>query len=177
MRLSPDNLDEVLEAIAMTGEAANVNQRTQDLVDDLSNRIDAVLNKTSSLSDEQLTSVFYIVWHDPLQSIGGNTFINSLIKAAGGVNIAAEIEEKYPKMSLETVIGENPQVIIAQIGMGSGLDAPLVYAQTEPLLAEVSARENEKVFGVISDVVGRPGPRIADALEELAEMLHPELFG
>ncbi|MEN8614112.1 cobalamin-binding protein [Dehalogenimonas sp. THU2] len=174
--LSPDNLNEVLEAIEMVGKVANVNEITQPLVDGLTARVNAVTSKTQTLNQSQLTRTFYIVWHEPLQSIGSTSFINSLISVAGGVNIVGEINEKYPKVSPETVLGKDPQVIIAQIGMGSGEDLPLQWAKTEPLLASVSARVNGQVFGVISDVVGRSGPRIVDALEELAKMIHPELF-
>ncbi|MGI2336765.1 MAG: ABC transporter substrate-binding protein [Dehalogenimonas sp.] len=174
--LSPTNLNEVLEAIEMVGKVTNTNEVKQELVTNLSGRIDAVISKISTLSQSQFTRTFYIVWHDPLQTIGSTSFIHSLIGTAGGVNIAGDINEKYPKISLESVIGQDPQVIIAQIGMGSGEDAPLVYAQTEPLLTNLSARENNQVYGVISDVVGRPGPRVVDALEQLAKILHPELF-
>ncbi|MDV2989339.1 MAG: cobalamin-binding protein [Dehalogenimonas sp.] len=174
--VSPNNIDEVMQAMELVGKVSNVNATTGPLVKALRDRIDIVVNKTATLSQSQLTKTFYIVWHDPLQTIGATSFIHSLIGAAGGLNISGDIEEKYPKVSLETVIGYNPQAIIAQIGMGSGEDGPLIYAQTEPLLAGVDARSNGQIYGVISDVVGRPGPRVVDALEQLAKMLHPELF-
>lgn len=174
--LSPEDLNDVLEAIKLVGKTSNVNEISLPLVDELRVRIEAVTSKIQNLSQNQLTRTFYIVWHEPLQSIGNTSFIDSLISAAGGVNIAGEINEKYPKISPETVLGKDPQVIIAQIGMGSGEDLPLQWAKTEPLLANVSARMSGQVFGVNSDIVGRPGPRIVDALEELAKMIHPELF-
>ncbi|ADJ26024.1 periplasmic binding protein [Dehalogenimonas lykanthroporepellens BL-DC-9] len=174
--ISPDDIYEVIQAIELVGKVSNVNHVAQPLVKGFNERIDAVTSKTTTLRQEQRTRTFYIVWHDPLQSIGSTSFIHSLIEAAGGSNIAGDIEEKYPKLSLETVIGKNPQAIIAQIGMGTGEDGPLIYAQTEPLLAQTDARQSGTIFGVISDEVGRPGPRIVDALEELAKRLHPDLF-
>jgi len=80
-------------------------------------------------------------------------------------------------MSLEAVIIANPQIIIASTGHGEGASLPHEFALTEDRLSSVDARLNGQVYDINTDLVGRPGPRMVDALEQLAEMIHPELFG
>jgi len=82
----------------------------------------------------------------------------------------------YADISLEAVLEANPQVIIAGVGMGSGEDLTLQFANTEPRLENVDARINNRVYSIDVDLAGRPGPRIVDALEQFAEFIHPELF-
>jgi iron complex transport system substrate-binding protein len=66
-------------------------------------------------------------------------------------------------------------VIIAGVGMGTGGDAPLEFILDEPRLADVSARVNNRIYSISIDLIGRFGPRIVDALEDLFAYIHPEL--
>jgi iron complex transport system substrate-binding protein len=66
--------------------------------------------------------------------------------------------------------------MIAGVGMGTGADAPLQFALTEPRLRNTDARLNNRVYAIDVDLVGRAGPRIVDALEQFARFTHPELF-
>jgi iron complex transport system substrate-binding protein len=154
----------------VTGSTAQADQ----LVSSMQKRVKAITDKTDKLSADQRPRVLYIVWHDPLKASGRNTFHDELISKAGGTNIISEPD--YPNISLETVVQANPDVILAGVGMGQGMDAPLKFAQEEPRLRDVSARLKNRVAGVDSDVSGRAGPRIVDSLETFARLIHPELF-
>lgn len=175
--ISPDNLEEVISSIELIGKCLNQVEKANSLVDGMQTRIDAVTAKVKNLSDSQKPRVLYIVWHEPLMSVGSTAFITGLITAAGGVSITADSVEAYPTISLETVLGANPQVIVVGTGMGSGADAPLIFMQDEPRLAAIDARINGNIYSINTDLIGRTGPRIVDALEQLAQMLHPEIFG
>jgi iron complex transport system substrate-binding protein len=67
-------------------------------------------------------------------------------------------------------------VIITGAGMGTGENKPLQLALTEPRLADVDARINNRIYAISTDLSGRAGPRIVDGLEKFAESIHPELF-
>jgi iron complex transport system substrate-binding protein len=103
---------------------------------------------------------------------GKGTFITQLIERAGGHNIASDLEG-YPQLSLEQVVAADPAFIIL---------GDVRYGVTPESIAErpgwenLSAVKNGKVFPFNDDLVSRPGPRLVDALEELAKMLRPELF-
>jgi iron complex transport system substrate-binding protein len=173
--LAPKTLDEVLESITLVGKVTGTDKEASELVAEMQTKIKAVIDKTSTLPESERPRVFYIAWHDPLMTAGSDTFEDELVKTAGGVNIAQNLSG-YPVISLETVVAANPQVIIAGVGMGTGADLPLQFAQTEPMLKNTDARLNNRVYGVSTDLSGRAGPRIVDALAQFASMIHPELF-
>ena len=172
--LSPKTIDQVMDSITLVGQITGQVDEAASLVNDMQERINAIKDKTRELSEAQKPRVFYIIWHDPIWTTGANTFADALIQIAGGVNIAGQLEG-YVDISLEAVIAANPQVIIAGVGMGTGEDAPLEYMKTEPRLEGLDARQNNSIYGVNMDIVGRPGPRIVDALEEFFRLIHPEL--
>ncbi len=175
--LDPQTLDEVMEAITLIGKGTGEQEAADQLVAEMSNRIKAVTDKTDNLPEAQRPRAFYVVWHEPLMTVGSDTRIHELIRLAGGINIAQEIGEGYPTMSLEAVIQANPQVIVAGSGMGKGADLPFQFVATESRLKDVAARINNRVYEINTDLIGRPGPRIVEALEQLAKMIHPEIFG
>lgn len=177
LTLDPKTLDEVLESITLLGRATGKQEAAAQLVTEMSNRIKAVTDETANLPEAQRPRVFYVMWHEPLMTVGSDTRIHELIGLAGGINIAQEVGAGYPTMSLEAVIQANPQVIIAGSGMGEGANLPFQFAGSESRLKDVDARINNRVYEINTDLIGRPGPRIVDALEQLAKMIHPEIFG
>ena len=173
--LVPTTLDEVLEAISLVGEITGKTEEAAGLVNDMKERISAVTEKTDGLSPDQRPRVFFITWHDPLMTPGSETRHDELIQMAGGVNIARDLSG-YADISLEAVVKANPEVMIAGVGMGAGEDLPAQFISTEPRLGSTDARRNGRLYEVDTDLEGRPGPRIVDALEEFARFIHPELF-
>ena len=173
--LAPTTLDEVLEAISLVGEITGKAEEAAGLVNDMKERISAVTEKTDDLSPDQRPRVFFITWHDPLMTPGSDTRHDELIQMAGGVNIARDLSG-YADISLEAVVEANPEVMIAGVGMGTGEDLPAQFMRTEPRLGGTDARRNDRLYEIDTDLEGRPGPRIVDALEEFARFIHPELF-
>ncbi|MBA7541930.1 Vitamin B12-binding protein [subsurface metagenome] len=155
--LDPKTLDEVLESITLVGEVTGKGEEASQLVAGMRNRIKAVTAKTDNLPAAQRPTVFYLTWHDPLRTTGSGTRHDELIQKAGGINIARDLFTGYAAISLE--------------------DSPFQYVRTEPRLRNVDARINHRVYKILVDLAGRPGPRIVDGLELLAKYIHPEIFG
>ncbi|MDD5339518.1 MAG: cobalamin-binding protein [Dehalococcoidales bacterium] len=170
----PGNLSEVLDSITLIGQITGQDDEAATLVDSLQAKVDAINAKTSQLTEAQKPRVFYIIWDDPIWTTGVNTFEDALIIAAGGINIADETTG-YSSMTLEAVLDANPQIMIAGVGMGTGMDMPYQFIQNEPRLENTDARKNGNIFSFDMDIISRPGPRIFDALEQLFALIHPEL--
>ena len=170
-----ESFDVVFEAINLVGKCTGTEVIASQLVADMSSRIKTITDITSNLTAAERPGVFYIVWNDPIFAIGGGTLGNTLIEAAGGTNIFQDTTGSFIT-DLETIIDRNPEVILGSSMLGAGGDLPYQFALTDERLSGVDARLNNRVYGINDDIFGRPGPRLVEALEELAALLHPELF-
>jgi iron complex transport system substrate-binding protein len=174
--LTPGSLNDVLDSIKLVGKITGQDKQASELVKDLSARIKEIADKTQNLSPDQRPRVFYVTWHDPLWTAGTGTLSNDVISQAGGQNIASDITGDKT-IDLETVINRDPEVIIVSVGMGTGEDLPWQYIKSESRLKNTQALLNSRVYKIDGDLIHRPGPRIVEALEQIAQFIHPELFG
>jgi ABC-type Fe3+-hydroxamate transport system substrate-binding protein len=102
---------------------------------------------------------------------GIGTFIDDLVREAGGENIAADTGLPYPRLSLEAVLARAPEVIIdTAMRHEEGAD-PALWTRFPSLPAVRDGR----VYGYRAFTALRGGPRLAEAAEEFARMIHPEL--
>jgi iron complex transport system substrate-binding protein len=173
--LDPKSLDGILESISLVGKVTGKEKEASGLVAKMRIKIKSVTDKTDNLLPTQKPRVLYITWHSPLMSAGLGTIQDELIRKAGGVNIAQNLNGQA-SISLEAVVTGNPEVIIAGVGMGTGGDAPFQFARTEPRLTNTDAVRHNRVYAIDVDLAGRSGPRITDALAQFAEFIHPEIF-
>lgn len=176
--LDPTTIDDVLHDITLAGEATGREEEAAKLVQNLTDRIQAVTDKTRAL--EKRPTVAHVIWYDPIWVSGNATFQDEVIEKAGGLN-AFDSVEGWGIVSLEVFITTDPDYIIVNSGTGmtkeEGHDIIYDYFMTEPRMQELSAVRNNHVYIIDADIVSRGGPRIVDALEEVARDLHPDLFG
>jgi len=156
------------------GKATGTETQARRAVEDMETRMATVARLVAGLSAEGRPRVFYVVWHDPLMTAGGDTTQSELIDLAGGRNIFDDLS-KYPTVDLEALLERQPQVIIAGSGHGSAQNSPLEWAKSEPRLKNTETLIQNRVFGIDADIVSRAGPRIVDGLEEMLRLIHPEL--
>jgi iron complex transport system substrate-binding protein len=107
---------------------------------------------------------------------GGTSFGDELIRDAGGTNVFGSDSSNggYPTVGDESIIAANPQVIILTEDPAYGGDPSLVYQRKG--WSVISAVLNHRVYALDPDESQRAGPRLVDALEQLAQLLHPSLF-
>lgn len=173
--VSPKRVASVLENIKMVGKATDAGAAADTVVSDLQKRIDAVTAKVQSVPANRRPKVFYELWHEPLMTAGPGTFIDDLIKLAGGVNVAAGAGKGYPEYSLEMLLAENPDVLINSYGHGKGNPAK-EDIKTRKGWGALNCVKNDRIYTVNADLVNRSGPRIVEGLEAFAKAIHPELF-
>jgi iron complex transport system substrate-binding protein len=162
----PRDINGVIGSIERLGDLLAVSENGRELARALRQRIDILEAQVSSAARPR---VFFMIASSPLMSIGGGTFVDDLIKRAGGISITANEQSEYPQYSLETAIARKPEVIFFQTG--------------EPLesfperLKQTPAYASSRVHQIDDDLLLRPGPRIIDGLEQMARAVHPEIFG
>ena len=109
---------------------------------------------------------------EPLITVGRSSIQGDLIQRAGGTNIADSIDQRYPLFNLEEVLKFQPEVILFT-GMADAASLPrrMYFWQQWKLLPAVKAG---RLHWVEPDLVDRPGPRLVDGLELLANFFHPQ---
>jgi len=117
--------------------------------------------------------VLFQIDFNPLITAGAGTFSDSVITMAGGINIARGLNGKYPGLSIEQVMLQQPEVIIV-----STMDKPTV--QVNPMdywrrWTQIPAVKDGRVYAVDSDLVDRPSPRCLSGVLALVRMLHPDI--
>lgn len=172
--LFPKKVSDVLNNITLIGRATGQEDVAEGLVKDLKARMDAVTDKTGKIPEGKRPRVYYEVWHDPLITAGPDTFVDDLITLAGGINIAGDSKTSYPEISLEVVIQKDPQIFIYSHHGNSRQEIEQIYSRQN--WQDISAIKNKRVYIIDQNLVQRATPRLIDGLEELAKMLHPDLF-
>lgn len=166
--LDPDDLGEVLQGIDLAGRATGAENTANELVENMYGRITQIASKVENV---QKPKVFWVVWYPPLYTAGKGTFVSELIAKAGGINLG-DAGMDWFVYSTETLLEEDPDVII----MGAHGLTPV---DMEPLAGwdDLKAVRENRVYSINPDIASRAGPRLVDALEEIAGYLHPDLFG
>jgi iron complex transport system substrate-binding protein len=161
-------LADVGALIDRIGELTGQTVAAAALRDRLDRRVGAVRRAVAGRSRPR---VLYVLWPDPLLVPGRGTLLGELIGVAGGESVTAGDATEYPRLSLEAAVARRPDVVVVANHGGGG--APVErWSALEAVLAARAAR----VASVDGNLLHRHGPRIADGLEALARLLHPEAF-
>lgn len=172
--LAPETLSDIEIGILMLGEITG-NLQARDVAESMQARITEVTTKIKTIPSEKRLRVFYEVWHEPLTTTTQSTFIGEVLMLAGAANIFGELEGTYPEVSAEQIFEMDPQAIVGPSSHSDQLSAQVI--STRPGWDRLSAVKNGAVYIVDSEAISRAGPRIVDALEAIAAMLYPNLFG
>ncbi|MDR3575361.1 MAG: cobalamin-binding protein [Anaerolineaceae bacterium] len=149
---------------------------------DQAKQLDASLQKRVAAVQTALQNVtskpkvFYeLDGTDPTKpwTAGPDTFIDQLVKIAGGTNVADGMKSGYSQMSLEEVLVQNPDYIL----LGDAIFGTTPeQVSSRAGWSEIAAVKNKQVLAIDDNLFSRPGPRLVDGLETLAKILHPEAF-
>lgn len=171
---NPTKLDEMYGLLRDAGMLTGHSAEAEELITSLQARVDAVKEKVSTSTDQPV--VFYeLDGSDPSKpwTSGAGTFLDQLIQMAGGVNAGSVMTDAWGQLSLEQILVQDPDLIL--LGDANyGTTPEQVIARTG--WQGMKAVKENKIFGFNDDLVSRPGPRMVDGLEELAKLIHPELF-
>jgi iron complex transport system substrate-binding protein len=171
--LQPNTLGEVWQDIARVGEQLGVD--AAPVIQSLQQRVTNCRYQTQGLAN--LPTVGAIEWTDPLM-VAGN-WNPELITIAGGINLFGSLGKHSPYLTWEELTIGDPDVLII---MPCGFDLQRTYQETSqlsqhPQWQNLKAVESQQVY--ITDgnaYFNRPGPRLVDSLEIVAEILHPRQF-
>ncbi len=162
---NPNSLDGVLDNLQKLGDILGTTEKAGQLVPDLKRRIGDIWSKVES---EKKVRVFVQISREPLFTVGKQSFLTTILEKAGAESVTKDVESAYPKLSKETASALNPEVII--LSESDDNKEPNDAFKNSP------AVKNGRIYKVNADLLSRPGPRLVDALEQIAKDLHPEKF-
>jgi len=147
--------DDILKLGSLTGHSVEATKLVQNLRERL--------QKVRSLPRSEVP-VFYEVWHDPMLTAGGPSFITDLIHEAGGRNVFADINVETPHVNVESVIRAKPELIVVPLEERSISDRRTFWERW-------LGKDKVRFAAINPDILHRPGPRLLDGLELLQKTL------
>ena len=169
--LATRTLDDVLKDLRLVGILTGHVDEANELVDELEDRIEAVTSKTQAV--DLVKPRVYLEYY-PYWTYGPGSFGDDLIALAGGINIAENTSSEYPMLTSEFVIAQDPEIIVYTVGYMTTTTADEISSR--PGWDVITAVSEGDIHSMDDNLLSRYGPRILDGLEDLAALLHPDLF-
>ena len=173
--LEPMDLGDVFTDIRAVAAALGRPERAERLNAGLTARLDAIRERSGALGERPVVAC--IEWIDPLMH--AENWVPELVEIAGGRVMLGEAGRHSGYFEFDRMLEADPDVIAV---MPCGFDIPRTAAEMPPLAAqpgwsELSAVRSGRVFLTDGNqYFNRPGPRVVESAEILAELLHPEAF-
>jgi iron complex transport system substrate-binding protein len=164
---NPRTVDGVLHNLVDLGQLTGERKPAETLVRSLHSRLARVRRQVQSKTP---VKTLVVVWDEPLTVAGGRSFIQDVLRCAGGANAAGALAEAYPKLDPERLLLMDPEVIVFPVApVGSNLSR----LESRPGVRQTRAGRGGRVYALNPVGLERSGPRVVLGIEALANLLHP----
>jgi iron complex transport system substrate-binding protein len=167
----PHSVEEMIASVEHLGTALAAGKSAAMLAEDLRGRLADLDRRLAGAAPRR---VLFVVWTDPLISVGRDTFIADALRRAGGRSVV-NTKSEWPHVSLEEIARLQPEVLVFASAHAGDTQRDIGALRTRPGWRNLDAMQHGDIV-VISDAINRPAPRMVDAIEGLARALHPEAF-
>jgi iron complex transport system substrate-binding protein len=151
------SIGEVFDDLRTLGGLLGTEDSANALVAGLEERVKAIGSK-------EPRRVFVQISNEPLFTIGKDSFLTEVVAKAGGESVTKDVPSGYPKLSKETASAMDPDVIILSDSEDN--------REPNAVFKNSNAVKNGRVYRINADIISRPGPRLVDALEQIAGFLN-----
>jgi iron complex transport system substrate-binding protein len=174
--VQPQSINEVTEAIVRVGCATGDPERAQSVVRKMEASIESVHSRVADVPSRP--RVYFGSISAPYFAAGPESFVGRVMKEAGGENIARDGGKTWPTLSIETILQRDPEVVIVgfhePVAGDDARERLLKRLRKDRVWANISAVRTGRVYLIDEDIVHRAGPRIAQAVAEMATLFYPE---
>lgn len=174
--LPSGNLSLILQEIVTVGRLTFTENAANNIVGQLQRQIDEIKTKVAgTTAPKVLVESDYSTPGKPYV-IGGGSFGDELLQDANGINIFHDNTSGggFPQVTDEAIISANPQFIVLTEDPAYGGNVSAVYKRTN--WGSIDALKLRQVYRINSNIIGRPGPRLVQGLQCLAQIIHPDKF-
>lgn len=166
--VKPKKLDDIIATMKTLAMITGKEETAKKTLLKMQTRVAQVDKTVKAIPREDRPKVFYALDQANLWTTGKKTFIDDLIKRAGGINIAGNKKGWY-QYNLEALILHQPEVIIVVRGEKQKEKEVLANWQKYQTLRAV---REKRIYTLDGDILSRPGPRAVDALEKFVKCFH-----
>lgn len=167
------HMAQMFELADRVGELVGRRDGVPALVDGIRRRIEAVRAAVKPFAPPR---VLYVIWPDPLIVPGRDSHLTEMIELAGGRSVTSQEAGGYARFSIEAAVARAPEVIVLADHSSGASTAGRAAPEKWQTLTSVPAIRAGRLYSVDLSVLHRYGPRMADGLETLARLIHPEAF-
>lgn len=165
--VDPSSLKELFQSIEEIADLTNRKKQAKTLIKNIKDVMQRIDMAVSKIPENDRPKVYVEFWHDPIMTIGGDSFINDMIEVAGGINITRDLKRSYSKIDPEVVILRDPNVIILTCHVKNRSWIKERFAKRIGW-GDIDAVKNNRIFQDINpDIILRPGPRVKEGIMEL----------
>lgn len=169
------SFDDAYESMEMIGQATGTEEQATSLVSDMKDDMEELEETAQEIPEDEQKKVWMEVQPAPeIFTTGQGTFVHEMLETINAENAAAK-EEGWVPYSEEEAVDLNPDVIITTYGSYSEGN-PAEKIKERSGWSNVPAVENNEIYDVNNDTVSRPGPRLVEGVQELAELVYPDVF-
>lgn len=173
--LYPERFDGLLADISLVGKATGQIDEAEALVADMQERAQEIADKTQGALRPRVYVEYY--FNGGYWSFASGSYTDELIYMAGGVNVFSGVAGGHISTSTEEVLMTNPEIIIISKGtMATACGLTPETIKERPGWNEIYAVQNDQIYEIDEPILALPIPRLIEGLEELAKVIHPELF-
>lgn len=174
--LPSGNLSQILQEIVTVGRLTFTENAANNVVGQLQRQIEEIKTMVSgTTAPKVLIESDYSTPGKPYVN-GGGSFGDELLQDANGVNIFHDNSSGggFPQVADEAIISANPQFIILTEDPAYGGNVSAVFKRSN--WGSIDALKLHQVYRINSNIIGRPGPRLVQGLQCLAQIIHPDKF-
>ena len=167
----PHSVEEMIASVEHIGSALGAEKSAATLAEDLRGRLADLDHRLAGVTQRR---VLFVVWTEPLISVGRDTFIADALRRAGGRSVV-DTKAEWPHVSMEEIVRLQPEVLVFASAHAGDTQRDIDALRTRPGWRDLGALQRGNIV-VVSDAINRPAPRMVDAIEGLARALHPDAF-
>ncbi len=164
-------VEDVLASTQRLGAVLGAREQGETLAAELRRRLKDLERRLAGRPPQR---VVFVVWPSPLISIGRHTFLADALRWAGAESVV-DTPQDWPRLSIEELIRQEPEFLVFASSHSGETARTFEGLRQQPGWRDLKAMR-ERHIAVISEAVNRPSPRLVEAIEQLAQQLHPDAF-
>jgi iron complex transport system substrate-binding protein len=167
----PHSVDDMIASIEHIGKVLHAEKTAAPLAGDLRERLTNIDRRIAGTAPRR---VLFVVWTDPLISVGRGTFIADALRRAGARSVV-NANAEWPRVNLEEILQLQPEFLVFASAHSADTQHDIDSLRARPGWRDLDALRRGNIV-IISDAINRPAPRMVDAVEQLARAFHSDSF-